>query len=473
MIPATAHELADAYRRGELSPVEVVDEHLDRIADLDGALNAFVLVDGDGARSTAAASAERWARGEPLGDLDGVPTSIKDIIAMERFPMREGSSVTSDSPCDHDHPVVARVREAGMPILGKTTTSEFGWKGITDTPAYGITRNPWNLDHTPGGSSGGAGSSLAAGIGVIAHGNDGGGSIRIPASYCGLVGLKPTFGRVPQHPVDSPYISLVSNGPLARCVSDAAAFLNEIARPDARDWHAAPHDGRDWRVGLDDGVRGMRIGFTAELGGAHVDPEIVEACEWVARGLEGLGARVEAVATIVEDLRPRFEAYWKAGFGARLRSIPDERWSELDPGFRSLAEQGLDVGVANYYAGHAARAQLVREFKAWFGDYDILLTPTMPTVAPPVDTAYHTPNFDRWEHAVPFTVPFNLTGQPAGSMPVAVHSLGLPIGLQVVGDHWREAEVLRAMRAIEATTGWSWPHQQLAERLSSLGQAAS
>lgn len=471
--PNTAHGLADAYRRGETSPVEVVEEHLARIEELDPNLNAFVLVDAEGARAVAASSAQRWRDGNQRGELDGVPTTIKDIIALDGFPMREGSLVTSDAPCGHDHPVVARVKEAGMPILGKTTTSEFGWKGITDTNAHGITRNPWNLDHSPGGSSGGAGSSLAAGIGVIAHGNDGGGSIRIPASYCGLVGLKPTFGRVPQHPVDSPFISLVSNGPLARTVADAALFLNEVGRPDARDWHAAPHDPRDWRIGLDDGVRGLRIGFTCELGGATVDPEVTAACEAAVDGLESLGAHVTTVGHVVDDLRPRFEAYWKAGFASRLRSIPEDRHDELDPGFLALAQQGLDVGVANYFVGHASRAQLVREFKAWFGDHDVLVTPTMPTVAPPVDTVYHSAEFDRWEHAVPFTVPFNLTGQPAGTMPVGLHSLGLPIGLQVVGDHWAEAAVLRVMRAVESTTGWQWPHPILVNRLSLLGSAAA
>ncbi len=467
-MPSTAHALAAEYRRGELSPVEVVDEHLARLERLDPHLNAFVLVDAEGARATALESAERWAAGAPRSELDGVPTSVKDIIAMKGFPVREGSLVTSDAPCTEDHPVVARLREAGMPILGKTTTSEFGWKGITDTPAHGFTRNPWNLDHTPGGSSGGAGSSLAAGIGVIAHGNDGGGSIRIPASYCGLVGLKPTFGRVPQHPVDSPFISLVSNGPLARTVADAALFLNEVSRPDPRDWHAAPSDGRDWRIGLEDGVRGLRIGFTCELGGAVVDDEIVAACAEAVTALESLGARVTEVGAVVEAMRPRFEAYWKAGFAARLRTIPEERRDELDPGFRALAEQGLDVGVANYFAGHAERAGLVRELKAWFGSHDVLITPTMPTVAPPVDTVYHSPGFDRWEHAVPFTVPFNLTGQPAGTMPVGVHSSGLPIGLQVVGDHWAEALVLRVMRSVETVTAWSWPHPVLAERLTAL-----
>ncbi len=470
-MPADAVAMTRAFRRGDLSPVEVAEEHLSGIEQLDPQLNAFVLVDHAGARAAARASAERWASGTPRSDLDGVPTTIKDIIAMAGFPMREGSSVTSPEPCDHDHPVVARVKEAGMVVLGKTTTSEFGWKGITDTPAHGITRNPWHLDHSPGGSSGGAGASLAAGIGVIAHGNDGGGSIRIPASYCGLVGLKPTFGRVPQHPVDSPYISLVSNGPLARTVTDAAMFLNEITKPDHRDWHAVPYDGRDWRIGLTAGVRGMRIGFTTTLGGAEVDPEVRDACRAAVDALEGMGAHVEDAGAVVEPLRPRFEAYWKAGFAARLRTIPEERRDELDPGFRDLAEQGLDVGIANYYASHGARAELVREFKSWFGGYDLLVTPTMPTVAPAVDTVYHSPGFDRWDHAVPFTVPFNLTGQPAGSMPVGVHSTGLPIGLQLVGDHWEEATVLAAMAAVETATGWTWPHPALADRLAGLATA--
>ena len=215
----------------------------------------------------------------------------------------------------------------------------------------------------------------------------------------------------------------------------------------------------------------MRIGFTTTLGGAEVDPEVAAACRAAVDALEGMGAHIEDSGAVVEPLRPRFEAYWKAGFAARLRTIPEERRDELDPGFRDLAEQGLDVGIANYYASHGARAELVREFKSWFGGYDLLATPTMPTVAPAVDTVYHSPGFDRWDHAVPFTVPFNLTGQPAGSMPVGVHSTGLPIGLQLVGDHWEEATVLAAMAAVETATGWTWPHPALADRLAGLAAA--
>jgi aspartyl-tRNA(Asn)/glutamyl-tRNA(Gln) amidotransferase subunit A len=466
--PHTAHGLSEGYRRGTFSPVDVVDEHLDRIKRFEPELNAFVIVDDDGARAEAAASAARWAAGEQRGQLDGVPLTIKDIIAVSGFATGEGSAVGSGELANEDHPVVARTREAGMVILGKTTTSEFGWKGITDSQAHGITRNPIDLDRTPGGSSGGAAASLAAGIGTVAHGSDGGGSIRIPASYCGLVGLKPTFGRVPQHPVDSPFVSLVSNGPLTRSVHDAALFLNVVSQPDPRDWHAAPYDQRDWRVGVDDGVRGVRIGFTTDLGGATTEPEVIAACTAAVEQLESLGAHVETVGPVFDPLRPTFESYWKAGFAARLRSIPEERWPELDPGFLTLAQQGLDVGVANYYAGHAARAQLVRELKAFHSDYDLLITPTMPSTAPPVDTIYHSADFDRWEHAVPFTVPFNLTGQPAASMPVGTDSRGLPVGLQIVGDHWTEALVLRGMRAVEQAVGWSWSPTRMSGRLQKI-----
>ncbi len=456
----TVHALLRAYRRKELSPVDVVDEHLDRIERLDPELNAFVVVDAEGARAAARASAERWARSEPSGDLDGVPVTVKDIVAMAGFPTGEGSSVASDQPAEEDCPPVARMREANAVFLGKTTTSEFGWKGMTDTPRFGITRNPWDLDHTPGGSSGGAGASLAAGIGVMAHGSDGGGSIRIPASYCGLVGLKPTFGRVPQAPVDSPFISLVSNGPLVRSVDDAALLLNVLSRPDVRDWHAVPHDGRDWRIGINDGLTGLRIAYSETYGGATIEPVVANACRAVIDALVDAGADVTEVGSLIEPLRPQLEGYWKAGFGARLNGIPSDRWNELDPGFRDLAQQGMAFDVHDMSKAIAARAKLVETMQRFHLEYDVLLTPTMPTPPPPVDVTYHSAAFDRWDHAVPFTVPFNYSGQPAASIPAGMtgHHGGdpsLPVGLQVVCGLFREDLVLRAAKAILDTVGWS------------------
>ncbi len=463
---ATAAELAAAYRRGETTPTEVVDAHLARLADLEPTLNAFVVVDGDGARQAAAAASERWWAGRPLSPLDGVPVTVKDIVNMVGFANRMGSTTTSPDVCTEDAPAVARLREAGAVIVGKTTTSEFGWKGMTDTALCGVTRNPWNTQHTPGGSSGGAGASLAAGIGAIAYGNDGGGSIRIPASYCGLVGVKPTFGRVPHAPMDSPFSLSVAGGPIARTVADAAAFLNEVCRPDNRDPWAAPYDSRDWRVGLNDGVRGLRVAATHQLGGTQVvDDEIVAAWQASIDALADLGARVTVVDQVFDPLRPAFEAHWKAGFAAILRAIPKERWEECDAGFVALAKEGLDVPMSAFGAAMASRADLIARLARFHEDFDVLVTPTMPTTAPHTDVTYHSERFDRWDHAVPFTVPFNLTGQPAASVPAAVSRDNLPIGIQVVAARWREDLVLRTIRALEASLGFTQPHPRLVSAL--------
>ncbi len=457
--PSTVGALLAAYRRRDLSPIEVVNAHLDSLNRVNPELNAFVSVFDEEARAAAAASESRWDRGEILGPLDGVPVTVKDIVDMAGHPTSEGSAVGGDEPAPADSPPVARLREAGVIFLGKTTTSEFGWKGMTDTPRFGVTRNPWNRDHTPGGSSGGAGASLAAGVGVVAHGSDGGGSIRIPASYCGLIGHKPSFGRVPQAPVGSPFSTLVSNGVLARSVEDSALLLNVLSRPDRRDWYALPHDRRDWTVGLSDGFHGLTVAYSDSLGGASTDPDVARVCRAVVEEMQSSGVAVAEAGSVFDPLRPRLENYWKAGFGARLAAIPSDRWSELDPGFAELAREGLGLSAADVQAGHAARIELAETMERFHEDIDVLLTPTMPSVAPPTTTVYHSAEFDRWADAVPFTVPFNYTGQPAMSIPVGfVDRAGgsLPVGLQVVARRHDDATVLRTGRAILDLIGWSW-----------------
>ncbi len=447
----TVASLLRAYGRGELTPEAVTEAALARIKATEATLNAFQIVDEAGAREAAAASARRWAEGRPLGPMDGIPLSIKDIVATKNWPTLSGS-LTEDAngPWDTDAPSVARLREGGAVILGKTTTPEFGWKGMTDSPLAGITRNPWNPAHTPGGSSGGAAASLAAGIGAIALGTDGGGSIRIPSNYCGLFGIKPTYGRVPHAPNERPFSTLSTAGPIARTVTDAALFMNVITQPDDRDWRALPPDGRDYRIGLEDGVRGLRLAYAPGLGGAEVAPEILAATDAAVEIFKDLGAVVENVGDVIAPLRPRFESYWLAGFATRLRGMSDAKRDLLEPDFRALAEAGLAVDIGEYLRGEGERTRLGVEFATLHRDHDLLLTPTQPTLPPVVETRYHSPEFDRWRHAVPFTVPFNLTGQPAASMLCGVSDSGLPIGLQIVGPRFADALVLTASRAFEA-----------------------
>ena len=448
----TVSELIRAFRQGRLTPEEATDAALARIKATEPTLNAFQLIDEPGAREAAAASAKRWAEGRPLGPMDGIPLSIKDIVAMKNWPTLSGSkTVDSNGPFDEDAPAVARLREGGAVILGKTTTPEFGWKGMTDSPLAGITRNPWNPAHTSGGSSGGAAASLAAGVGAIAFGTDGGGSIRIPSNYCGVYGIKPTYGRVPHAPNDRPFSTISCGGPIARTVTDAALFMNVITQPDDRDWRALPPDGRDYRIGLDDGVRGLRIAYAPALGGAEVAAEILAATGEAVRAFQDLGAVVEEVGEVIAPLKPRFESYWIAGFATRVRGMSEEKRALLEPDFRTLAEAGLDVDIEEYLRGEAERIVLGLEFAALHRDYDLLLTPTQPTLPPTVETRYHSPEFDRWRHAVPFTVPFNLSGQPAATIPCAVSESGLPIGLQIVGPRFADHLVLRASRAYEAS----------------------
>lgn len=466
LVWCAASELGRRYARKELSPVEVTKLALARAERLQPHLDFLVLIDHKGALEAAQASEARWRKGEPLSPLDGVPTSIKDTTTVKSWPTRYGSHATDETPAAEDAPVVARLRAAGMPILGKTTTPEFGWKALTDSPLQGITRNPWNPGHTPGGSSGGASAMTAAGVAPFNHGNDGGGSIRIPSAHTGLVGLKPSFGRIPQYPADGPFADVVSQGVLARSVLDTALALNATAGPDPRDWRSLPADRRDYTVGLDEGVRGWKIGLSLDLGHVPTDPEVRDLVAAAARRFEQLGAHVEEVGPLIEPLQPSFEPLWIGSFATRLRQIPSQLHAKLDPGFRAAAEKGLAVTLADYARAFEARSRLARERALWHQKYDLLLAPVTPTAAPPVDTLYNSAAFPRWTKGAPYTLPFNLTGQPAASMPAGLTAAGLPIGLQMVGAPHADHLVLRAMRAYESASGWTWPQPGIVKVLA-------
>ena len=446
----SASELVEAYRAKRLSPVEATEAALARIDDHNDAINAYLLVDADGARATARGSEARWAKGEPAGLVDGVPTSIKDVLLSRGWPTLRGSkTVDPDQPWDDDAPAVTRMREHGAVFLGKTTTPEFSWKGVTDCPVSGITRNPWNLERTPGGSSGGAAAALAAGMGPLAFGTDAGGSIRIPCSFAGVFGLKPSFGRVPAYP-PSPFSTLAHVGPMSRTVADAALMLNVIAEPDARDWFALPHEPRDYRTGLDDGVAGLKVAFSPALGYAEVDVEVADLVAQAARVFEDLGAIVVEIDPGFENPGPAMKTLAWAGLGHGLGPLVDGKRELVDPGLLALIDEGATITLDAYFDAVAARNALGGAMTRFHTDYDLLLTPTLPITAFPVGRFMPEGDDPRqWIDWLPFTFPFNMTGQPAASIPCGFTTEGLPVGLQIVGPMHRDALVLRAARAFE------------------------
>lgn len=464
----SASALTSHYRRGALSPVDVTEAMLVRAATLKPQLNAFVLIDAEGAGAAARASEARWKSGVPLSPLDGVPTTIKDTTPVEGWPTRYGSHATDETPAAEDAAVTQRLRAAGMVLLGKSATPEFGWKALTDSPLQGTTRSPWNLRHSPGGSSGGASALTAAGINPFNHGNDGGGSIRIPAAHTGLVGLKPSYGRIPQYPADSPFADVISQGVLSRTVLDTALALNAMAGPDPRDWRSLPADPRDHTIGLDDGVRGWKIGLSLDFGDVTADAEVRALVAAAARRFEELGAHVEDVGPLIEPLQNSFEPLWIGSFATRLSQIPTQLHGKLDPGFRAAAEKGLAVTLADYAKAYEAKSKLARDLALWHEKFDLLLAPVTPTAAPPVETLYNSEAFPRWTKGAPYTLPCNLTGQPAASMPAGLTASGLPVGLQIIGPPRADHRVLRAMRAYESAAGWTWPQSRVLDELARL-----
>jgi aspartyl-tRNA(Asn)/glutamyl-tRNA(Gln) amidotransferase subunit A len=453
--PAT--ELVAGYAAKTISPVEATAAALARIHAHNAALNAFYLIDEEGALDAARQSERRWTAGEPLGPVDGVPTSIKDHQLTMGWPSPRGSRTTDpDEPWVEDAPAVARVRESGAVLLGKTTMPEYGWKGCTDSELFGITRNPWNLGKTPGGSSGGAAAALAAGMGPLALGSDGGGSIRIPCALTGLFGIKATFGRVPVYP-PSPMGTVSHVGPMSRTVTDSALLLNVITKPDPRDWFAQPPTEIDYLAGIEDGIEGWRVAFSPTLGYAKVDPEVAEIVARAAGTFIELGARVEQRDPGFADPTDVFTTHWYAGAANALKDKSAEQLELVEPPFLAMAVAGREIGAVEYLTAVARRTELGIQMNHFLDEWDLLLTPAVSVpafdvgiVAPPGYDGFY------WTEWTPFSYPFNLTQQPAASVPCGFTAAGLPVGLQIVAAKHAEAKVLRAARAYEAahpTTG--------------------
>ena len=453
----SAADLAAAIRRKKVSPREVVDAVLARI-EKTRILNAFVTLDADGARR-AARAAERalTSRSAVLGPLHGVPFSVKDLIITKGMRTTFGTPLHRDNVPTEDAPAVARMKAAGGILLGKTNTPTFGWVGITDNLVFGLTRNPWNLERTPGGSSGGAGAAVAAGLGPLALGTDGGGSIRKPAAFCGIVGHKPSFGRVPVYPFSAAW-SLSHAGPMTRTVKDAALMMNVCSGPDERDPYSLPAEKVDYVKALAGGIKGLRVAYSPTLGiAAAVDPEILASVASAVRAFREAGCRVETVEPSWPSVWDAWRAIFLGGIATRLAPQLHRR-DEIDAGLLPIIEEALAWGPTRYVQAWMDRLAWWEHPRRFFEKYDLLVTPTATTPAFEHGILYPATiagvKVDRQASSA-YTYPFNVTGQPAISVPCGFTRGGLPIGLQIVGRRYDDVTVLRAAAAFEAARPWA------------------
>ena len=458
-MPAT--DLAAAIRAKKVSPVEIMRAVYARLHEINPRINAFCTLTEDEALRAAKDAEAAVLHGDRLGLLHGVPISIKDLVVTRGVRTMFGSRIREGYVPEEDAPSVAKLRAAGAIVIGKTTTPEFGFKGVTDSPLTGVSRNPWDLGKTCGGSSGGAGAAVAAGLGPLAVGTDGGGSIRIPSSCNGIFGLKPSFGRVAVYP-PSPVAILTHAGPMTRTVRDAALMLTAMAGPDERDLLSLPAEATDYVAACEGGIGGLRVAWSATLGYAGVDTEVARLTDVAAKVFASdLGCTLEAADPGFESPWGFFSVLWVMSYGLRLGALLGEWESRMDPDLVTLVKRLERIGPTDYGDALVKRAALWETTRKFFDRYDLLLTPTLPV--PPFAAGRIGPEtaavaagallpFGDW---IPFTYPWNLTGQPAASVPCGFTRDGLPVGLQIVGRRFADATVLRAAAAFEQARPWA------------------
>lgn len=454
-----ALELAALIRAKKLSPVEVTEVVLSRIDRVNAAVNAFCTRTPEVAREAAKIAEAALMHGEPLGVLHGIPVSIKDLVFTRGILTAGGSRIFADFTPEEDAVTVERLKAAGAVIVGKTTTPEFGHKAMTESPLSGVTRNPWRPDRTAGGSSGGAAAAVAAGLAPLALGRDGGGSVRIPASFCGIYGLKPSFGRVPNGPGFPGWETFTVSGPMTRTVRDAALMLDVIAGPDDRDRHSLPGVSGSFVTACDESIAGWTVAWSPDLGYARVDPEVARITEDAAVIFESLGCRVETVATGWDDPEEIFATLsWAETYAAWGEYLPEWR-DRMDPTFVRVLERGRAVTLDEYLGAARRRREFWSQVQGFLARFDLLLTPAVavpPFVGAggfgPREIAGHKVSPLGW---MPFGYPFNLTGQPAATVPAGFTTDGLPVGLQIVGRRHSDGAVLAASAAFEAAQPWA------------------
>ncbi len=457
--PATT--LARLIRLRKLSPVDIIEAVLTRIDSINPKINAFITVDGEQARDLAKAAETALMQGDSVGLLQGLPVSIKDLEPTSGLRCTYGSKFYENNIAEMDGIITERVKAAGGIILGKTNTPHYGHKDMCDNLIGPPCRNPWNLDRTSGGSSGGAAAAVATGLGPMAHGSDGAGSIRIPAALCGVFGLKPSLGRVPYWPNLDVWAARSHNGPLTRTVADAALMMQAIAGPDSRDPTSVDQPPADYMAAVAnpfDALRGLRVAWSGDFGYAPVDPEVKDIAQQAALRFSDLGCPVEAVNPEWDDPRRLAEILWYASYAARHGEKYDQEPDWVEPSLVKMIEAGCRISAEAFVQASIARNEFYHQARQFFETYDLLLTPQMPLGAwgineePTEINGTATPSmFDRLN----FTFPFNLTGQPAASVPCGFTQEGLPVALQIVGPWHADKLVLQAAAAFEQVQPWT------------------
>ena len=452
-----AVELAELIRTKKISPVEYMRALLERIAALEPKVNAFAYLAADQAMAGAKQAEAALMSGARIGRLHGVPVTIKDLLFTKDMPTQRGSKIFAGDRPSEDTPIVPRLKDEGAIVVGKTTTSEFGWTGVSRSPLTGITSNPWKLGYNAGASSAGAGAAAAAGFGPLHQGSDGAGSIRMPSHFCGVFGLKPSFGRVPYYPVGVG--DLTSHiGPMTRTVADGALMLEVMAGPHFLDYTTLEAGPANYLARLHEGVKGKRIVFSPDLGVARVDPEVAALVKTAAARFSELGAIVEEVPTPwAKDGPELIRFFWSAHLTRLARYLPEWQ-TKMDPGLVACIKDSENVSVARYQEMRERKMDYIAAIHRWFQNWDFLLTPSVSVAAFPAEKLMpdHWPTHPwDWVMWAEFSYPFNMSWNPAASVPCGFTPAGLPVGLQIVGRRFDDLGVLQASAAFEAAQPWA------------------
>lgn len=454
---------ANLIKDRKLSPVDLVNAVLERIEKLEPQINAFSSLTAETALEKAKWAESEIAKNAPIGRLHGVPVTVKDLASVINVPFQRGSRIDADNIGTLDEPLVKRLKNSGAIILGKTTTSEFGWKGVSHSPLTGITHNPWKHGYNAGASSAGAGAAAAAGFGALHHGSDGAGSIRMPAHFCGVFGFKPSFGRVPYAPVGIGD-QTSHNGPITRTVEDAALMLEVISGSDPLDHYSLETNQPNYIDSLKCDLTGKRIAFSPDLGHARVDPDIAAIIEKAAETFVALGANVELVTPNWASRGPDLIRFFWAAHELRFRCHIKDWADQMDPGLVACIEYAGNPSVEEYLLMRQRKLDYISAIHNWFQNWDLLLTPAVSVAAFPADRLQpdHWPEHEwDWLSWAEFSYPFNFAHNPAASIPCGFTDAGLPVGLQIVGKRLEDLEVLQACAAFEEANPWAQKRPQI------------